>query len=310
MEFRHLNCFVAAAEELHFGRAAARLHMAQPNLSQQIKQFEKHLGTPLFARTHQRVDLTEAGRVLLPRARELLEKMAAASEAVGAHTRGETGVLRLGYTAYALVEFLPCALLAFSKACPNVRVKLRSLPVAEQVRALADRALDAAVVLPPLDNMSQLSFQIVMRERLAAAMPASHRLGGNAPLHVRDLAEEPLIFPCHAPAAGDYHQVMALFKKARVAPRVAQEVEGPIEGLSLARAGMGVALVPLSMRPYVGSDIVLRPLGDEATAVNLAVAWRRDEPGPVVNNFLSVVRKACGVLGDVQSPPSDGGATD
>jgi DNA-binding transcriptional LysR family regulator len=283
--------------------------MAQPNLSQQIKQFEKELGTVLFARTHQRVELTEAGRVLLPRARELLEKMATAKEAVGARTRGETGALRLGYTGYALVELLPCALAAFSKAYPKVRVTLRSLPVAEQVRALAERELDAGIVLPPLDNMSQLSFQIAMRERLAAAMPVSHRLATRERLHFRDLAEESLVFPCHEPAAGDYHQVMAFFKKARVTPRVAQEVEGPIEGLSLARAGMGIALVPLSMAPYVGEEIVLRPLGDEETTVELAVAWRREQPSPVVNNFLTVVRTSCGVLGDVESPPADGGAT-
>jgi DNA-binding transcriptional LysR family regulator len=102
---------------------------------------------------------------------------------------------------------------------------------------------------------------------------------------------------------------MAFFKKARVTPRVAQEVEGPIEGLSLARAGRGVALVPLSMAPYVGKEIVLRPLGDDETTVELAVAWRREQPSPVVNNFLTVVRTSCGVLGDVESPPADGGAT-
>jgi DNA-binding transcriptional LysR family regulator len=310
MEFRHLSYFVALAEELHFGRAASRLKVAQPNLSQQIKQFEKKLGAPLFARTHQRVELTDAGRALLPKAREILAMTEAAREAVGARTRGESGILRLGYTAYALVELLPCVLGAFSQAYPKVGIKLRALPVGAQVRALADRELDAGVVLPPLDNMSLLSFQVIARERLAVAMAARHPLARQEHLQLGDLTHQPLVFPCREPAAGDYHQVMALFKRAKVKPRIAHEVEGPIEGLSLARAGMGIALVPLPMASYVGKEVIVRPLGDEGTFIELALAWRRDAAPPVVQNFLSVVRKSCGVLGEVQSPPSDGDVTD
>jgi DNA-binding transcriptional LysR family regulator len=266
VDLRRLGYFVMLAETLHFRRAAAQLHLAQPALSQQIRVLEQELGAQLFERTNRRVELTPAGHALLPEARALLAQAGRASTIAARVARGELGELRIGFTsAAALTEAVTRIVLAYRQQWPGVHLRIDELTTSEQVTAMIERRLDFAFVrgaeppsLPP-----NLRAVLLFEDALVAALPPRHPLAASAgPLAVRALADEPFVMYPQASGTGIHAQVLSLCQRANFAPRVVQEARSAATIVGLVAAGLGVSLVPASFRGIGGNGVVYRPLRD------------------------------------------------
>lgn len=279
MELRQLRYFVAVAEALHFGRAAARLHMSQPPLSRQIKAFEAELGTALFVRTSRGVRLSSSGSALLVDARRLLRE--ADAIAAGAHLagRGEIGAVRLGFISTASYNVLPKALPEFRRRRPGVRLHLQEATSDAQGAMLRDGDLDAALVVPPLFE-ADCAYRPLLRESLIAALPARRRWPRRVPLAT--LAGEPFILFPRKAGVGLYDLIVGFCRDAGFTPRIEQEAIQMPTIVSLVAAGMGVALVPASLRQMRRAGVIYRPLGETSPLMEVGLAWRKGEIEPAV----------------------------
>ncbi|HEY7063164.1 MAG TPA: LysR family transcriptional regulator [Chloroflexota bacterium] len=292
MELRHLRYFVAVAEELHFGRAAARLHIAQPPLSRQIQQLEAELGVALFDRGQRRVRLTDAGAVFLGEARAVLARAEQAAEAARRAARGEVGSLVIGFIGAASYSVLPAVVPAFRARLPAAELVLHEMTTAEQLDALRAGRIRAGFVRPPVAGPA-LAAEIILREPLVVALPAGHPLAARRRLAVAALADEPWVLFPRRLAADLYDQIMALCERAGFRPRVAQEALQMQTVARLVGAGSGVSLVPRSVQQLHGAGVAYRPLRDApAAAVEMAIAWRRDDASALLRQFLAVARRA------------------
>jgi len=290
MELRHIRYFVAVAEELHFGRAAERLQMAQPPLSQQIRQLEAELDVQLFYRTKRKVQLTEAGQVFLKEARQILAQSEQAVQIAQRANRGEMGRLAIGFVGSATYSVLPIVLRAFCKRFPEVQLILHELTTAEQIEALREQRIQVGFVRPPIYD-EEFRLASVLREAFIAVLPESHPLATQPKISLQSLAHEPFIlFPSHL-GIGFYHQVINLCQQAGFTPKVAQEAIQMQTIISLVAAELGVALVPASLQNLQRVGIVYKPLVEATPTVELAIVWREDELSPVFYRFLEVAKK-------------------
>jgi DNA-binding transcriptional LysR family regulator len=292
VELRHLRAFVAVAEERHFGRAADRLHMAQPPLSQQIRRLEAELGVPLLHRTTRRVDLAPAGRLLLERAREILAAADAAVEDARRAAHGEVGRLAVGFTGSATYALLPSLATALRDALPGVELELRGeMLTPAQVAGLQDGTLDLGLLRPPVPR-GDLVVEVVRREPLVAVLPAGHALAAHESVPVERLAGEPFIaYPSHFRST--LHDAVEDACAAHgFMPAVALEVSETATLVSFVAAGIGVSLVPASVTRFTVAGAVYRPLAGDRTHVELALAHRRGDDAPVLARALAVVRRA------------------
>jgi DNA-binding transcriptional LysR family regulator len=283
---------VAVAEERHFGRATERLHMAQPPLSQQIRRLEGELGAPLLLRTTRRVELTPAGAVLLARAREILAAVDGATEDTRRAARGEFGRLAVGFTGSATYELLPKLADALRDALPGVVLALRGeLLTPAQVAGLLDGTLDLGLLRPPVRERA-LAVEIIRREPLVAVLPRTHPLAALDEVPLEELASEPfVVYPSHFRSV--VHDAVEDACAAHgFVPRTALEVSETATLVSFVAAGLGVSLVPDSVRHMTVHGAVYRPLASDATAVELAVAWRREGVTAVLERALEIVRRA------------------
>ncbi len=291
MELRHLRYFLAVAEELSFTRAALRLHIAQSPLSQQIKALEADLGLPLFHRTKRHVELTEAGKVLIGEARAILKRVDEARRAARRAHDGLTGRLVIGFTSSASYDVLPTLLADYRAAHPHVDIILREgLLSPDQLRAIEEGDQDVGLLRPPVRNPG-ISLLVVRRERLVAALPASHPLAAASRLSVRELAGEGFIMYPRAVGAALNDPVVALCQAAGFSPIVAQEVGELQTIVRLVGAGMGIALLPASAGLLHIEGVALRPLRDESPLLELALAWHRDSTSPLVRAFVDLARR-------------------
>ena len=292
MELRHLRYFVAVAEELHFGRAAERLRIAQPPLSRQIRDLERELGTPLFERGPRGAELTAAGRAFLPEARLTLAQAERAQRTAQRAARGETGRLRVGFVDAATNSgILPDVLGFFRMHLPAIGLSLFEMDPAQQAEALRDGRIDLGILQsPPADAERWLRMDSVHNEPLVAAIPRGHRLASRARLALADFAEEPFIlFPRHvAPVL--YDDIMARCRAARFTPRVVQEAAGWHTVASLVSAGVGVALVPRSLAQSRHRGVVYRAVRGLRTQMGLWATWKRGESSPVRERFVTVLK--------------------
>jgi len=297
MELRHVRSFVAVAEELHFGRAAKRLGIAQPPLSQQIKRLEAELGVVLFHRTRRRVELTEAGRALLEEGRRLLAQAERTEQAAQRAHRGEVGRLEVGFVGSATYGPLPAILRAYRAAYPDVDLGLRQLTTAEQVAALLEGGIGVGLLRPPAPAaVGVLAVETVQREEVLVALPQSHLLADWRRIPAAELAEEPFVLFPRAAGPGLYDQIVAICGRAGFVPTVAQEATEMATIIGLVAGGLGVSLVPASVRRLARPDVAFRPLDPPTPpALELAVAWRRGDPSAVLRGFLATVR---GIAGD------------
>jgi len=286
MELRQLRYFVAVAETLNFGRAATRLNMSQPPLSRQIKAFETELGTALFTRTSRGVHLSAAGNALLTDARRLLRE--ADAIAAGAHAlgRGEIGLVRLGFISTASYNVLPRVLPEFHRRRPGVRLHLQEATSDAQTAMLREGELDVALLVPPMSD-PDCAYRALLREPLIAALPAQRRWPRRVPLAT--LATEPFVLFPRKAGVGLYDLVVGLCREAGFTPRIEQEAIQMPTIVSLVAAGMGVSLVPASLRQMRRAGVVYRPLDEASPLMEVGLAWRSRETEPAVAAFIDHV---------------------
>jgi DNA-binding transcriptional LysR family regulator len=296
MELRHLRYFVAVAEERHFGRAAARLHIAQPPLSQQIRRMEDELGEPLLYRTTRSVELAPAGEVLLERAREILAGVDRAIEDAQRAAHGEYGRLAIGFTGSATYSLLPTFAAALGRELPGVTLDLRGeLLTPAQVAGLLGRDLDLGLLRPPVHDRALVT-EVLRSEPLIAVLPRSHPLAETETVPLEELADEPFVmYPSHFRSV--LHDAVENACAAHgFTPLAAYEVAETGTLVSFVAAGLGVSLVPASVGHMTVEGAVYRPLANDASRVELAATWRRDDERPVLLRALDVIRRAAPTL--------------
>ncbi|MFL9864459.1 LysR family transcriptional regulator [Paraburkholderia fungorum] len=310
-DLRQLRYFVTVAEEKHFGRAATRLSMTQPPLSQAIRALEETLGVELFARTKRSVELTPVGADLLPEVQRLLAGAEGLRPLAQSLARGEAGVLSLAFVSTADYGLLPLLLRDFGARHPRVRLELTEATSDVQVDELVAGRIDAGLVIAPLPSRhaTQLSWLPIAREPLVIAMSTetAARVGGAAgsaanphadpraewldtPISLRDVADEPLVIFPRRLAPGFYDIIMDCYGVAGLAPRAGQEAIQMQTIVSLVSAGMGVALVPQSLRNLRRTGVVYRPLSESVPAIETGLVWRTAEVSPVLAGFIEIVR--------------------
>ncbi|MFJ6416354.1 LysR substrate-binding domain-containing protein [Paeniglutamicibacter sp. NPDC091659] len=280
-----MRYFVAVAEEKHFGRAAQRLHMAQPPLSQQIKALEEELDTRLLVRTTRKVELTAAGELLLGRARLLLAEIEKLEQDVKLVGQGASGVLRVGVSGTATYRLMPTIVQAARVHMPGLRLSVQGEMLTPEMEiALEEQRVDVAVLRPPIRS-NQLSLKFLEKDELVVALPEDHELASRGLLDLSELAEEPFIaYPLTS--AVNAISIEAC-RNAGFSPQIVQETRETSTLLSFVAAGMGVALVPTARRMFALQGIVFRQLRN-APSVDLAVAWKTGNETALLNKFLDL----------------------
>jgi DNA-binding transcriptional LysR family regulator len=291
IDLRRLRYFVAVAETLHFGRAAARLHISQPPLSRQIQQLEQEIGTLLLLRSKRHVELTDAGAHLLVDARRMLVD----AEQIGERTRraalGAVGQLTLGFISAVDYSILPGVLRAYRDAYPGVTLDLRELTSDIQLRDLRALRIDAGMLLAPVEDARLMTLPL-LREPLVAAMPATDPLARRGRrVSLNALATRPFILFPRANAPGLHDMIVDFCRSAGFTPRVAQEAIQLQTIVSLVSAGLGVALVPASLMELRRSGVVYLELHEPSPQFTVALVWRRDNRNICVANFVTIARK-------------------
>jgi DNA-binding transcriptional LysR family regulator len=290
MELRHLRYFVAVAEELHFGRAAIRLHMAQPPLSQQIRQLEQEIGVTLLNRTKRRVDLTPAGRAFLDEARRTLAQAERAVRTAQRANRGETGLLSIGFVPTADLDVLPRILSVWRSRHPDVEVELSALSPAQQVEALREGRIHVGILRPPVDDTG-LVVEPMRSEPLVVAMPERHPLARRRRIRLADLHTDAMILFPRDSSPNRYDMLVDVCRGAGFAPRILHGEYAVPTNLGLIAAGLGVTLLPASIRNLRRAGVVYRSLTPPVPQLEMAVAYGREERSPVLPAFLSTLRE-------------------
>jgi DNA-binding transcriptional LysR family regulator len=293
MELRHLRYFVAVAEELHFGRAAARLGMAQPPLSHQIRRLEEELGVTLLDRTKRRVELTAAGRTFLADARRVLGQAERAMRTAQQASRGEIGHLAIGFVPSADLDILPQVLSVWGARFPHVDLELRALTRCRQVDALRNGRIHVGFVFLPIDDEG-LTVEPIQRQPLVAALPERHPLARHPRVRVADLQGEALISFSSRTSESRYDMVVSACQRAGFAPRLLHGTDRIQTNLALIAAGLGVTLLPASVRNLQRTGVVYRALKPPVPHVVMALAHVRGETSPIVTTFVQVVREVTG----------------
>ena len=289
LDTRQLRTFVAIAEELHFGRAADRLEVAQSVLSRQLQDLEAHLGLRLLNRGRRAaVTLTEAGQALLGEARVALQQLERAEAAARRAGRGEVGRLEIGYVASAVLSgVLPEALGRFRIARPDVQVQLNPMETPRQLAALADGLLDVAVVRPRGSYPDGIEATIVHRESMLLALAADHPLARQR-IDLAALADEPFVIPQFDESAGFAEHLAALAARGGFEPKQTHRVRDFVTAIAMAAAGYGVVPVPRSVTSIALENVVFRPIHGYEGVAELAIAHRVASTSPAARAFLAV----------------------
>ena len=291
MELRHLRYFVTVAEELHFGRAAKKLHISQPPLSMQIRALEAELGVMLFNRTQRSVALTQSGNALLGEARHILTRVDQAVLMTRRVSRGEIGELAIGFISVADYNVLPVVLREFRRAFPLVNLTLRKSTTDAQIRDLLAGRIDVGFVLPPINEPSLESLPI-LREPLIAALPDKHPLARKAgKLVLEKLKDAPFILFPRPYAPGLYDDVVSCCKAAGFSPRVEQEAIQMQTIVSLVSAELGVALIPASLTNLRRTGVTYKELKAGSPLTEVHLAWRRGDDLPALRVFVDVASR-------------------
>jgi DNA-binding transcriptional LysR family regulator len=293
MELRHLRYFIAVAEELNFTRAAEKLHMAQPPLSQQIQQLEAELGFQLFRRTKRTVVLTEAGQVFFEESQTILLQVDRAIQLGKQTSRGELGQLTVGFVSSSAHNVVPAILQAFRTRFPAVKLELRELTTNEQLQRLREGRIDIGFVRPPIEE-DGINSEIVFREPLIVALPETHPWADRAVVELRELSAEPFILFPRSLAPGLYDPIVSLCQQAGFSPIAGQEAIQMQTIISLVAASMGVAIVPASMQNFQRKGVVYKSLPESTCMVAIALIWR-NAPTQAVQRFLEVARQSGGL---------------
>ncbi|TCF99258.1 LysR family transcriptional regulator [Paraburkholderia strydomiana] len=284
LDLGQVRCFVAAATELNFRRAAALLNMTQPPLSRQIQLLEDNLGVMLFERIGRTVKLTTEGRVFLADATRLLNLAEQAESTVRRASKGKTGRVRLGFTGAAGYELIPELLVAAADVLPEIDVVLLELVSAAQIEAFAANTIDLGF-LRPLPSRQKLEFLLVDEEPLIVALPKRHMLCQFEQIALKQLDEQPFIM--HSPTQGKYFhdRIMGMLATEGVNLNIAQYIDQTPTILSLVRAGLGVAILPASAQRFHYDNVEFRFIAQHSIQAEMSMASRADQDNPAVIAF-------------------------
>ena len=292
MELRHLRYFVAVAEEEHITRAAARLSMQQPPLSQQIKALEEELGVSLFNRVGKRIQLNGAGKLFLSDAREILTQADNAMQRVRRFDLGEEGRMRVGYTSSAaLHELTPGIIRAFRAAHPLISLEIEEGAAHDLLCALEEERIDAAFVRSSVDQYATLECITLDREKMVVAIPTQHRLASQPQLGLglAALKDEPFILYRQVNGSGIKEMLLKLCREAGFEPHAVQEVHRMMAAIQLVAAGLGISVVPKSLDTIQPKSVVYRPFDPpDSVTVPLNLAFRRNVDAQAIKRFLSL----------------------
>jgi len=304
MELRHIRAFLAVAEELHFGRAAERLHMAQPPLSQQIRQFERSLGVDLFIRNTRSVQLTSAGEAMLEPARQVLLDVEQVQRAARAGGRGEYGRVTLGFAGASSKAALPVLARAVRERYPDIELDMRGQVYANAALArIVDGTLDLGFIRLPFIAPG-VDYQVVEHEHLVLALPQGHPLADKPGLSLRDLAREPWVsFP---PDSGSSLQslLQQVCLAAGYSPRVVQSAPDSYTIIALVAAHVGVSLTLSSVQRSNPGNVVYRELADDLPPVESAIAWSTQNRSAALRTVVGIIRELFAQTPDEPAPES------
>ncbi|HEX4510708.1 MAG TPA: LysR substrate-binding domain-containing protein [Burkholderiaceae bacterium] len=290
IELRHLRYFVAVAEDLHFTRAAERLHMAQPPLSQQIRALEAHLGVMLFARNRRTVTLTESGAALLPKARAMLAAVLALPEELQRVERGETGVLRIGFTStLPLTRVLREVVSDHRRTSPEVSLRLLEMHTARQFEALRRAELDVGFVRYNERAPDGLALKVLRRDPLRLVVPVTHRLARRRTVSIADCRDEAFIGFPNSAGTGSGPLLERLCAQAGFEPRIAQEAGEATTQIGLVAVGLGLAVLPAPLEAVRMEGVRYIPLKDPGAMLVMSAATRANESSERVLRFLRLM---------------------
>jgi DNA-binding transcriptional LysR family regulator len=289
IDLRQLRYFAAVAEELHFGRAAERVGIAQPPLTQQIQKLERDLGYPLFARNSRRTSLTEVGRVLLDETRRLMSGFDGAIEHARRAGRGEMGQLRVGTPPSVMLTRLPSVIRKYRRQYPDVSFNLREASTGAILRELQSGALDVGF-LREAEPGEELASEAVLREPVMAVLPSAHPLARKSHLTLRQLSNDPFVLFPRSVGEAFYDRLIRFCADAGFMPRVVQEATQWQSVVTFVETGLGVSIAPACVAKLRWKGVVYRPLPGLTTTV--FAAWQTANTPPAVGRFLSMVRVA------------------
>jgi DNA-binding transcriptional LysR family regulator len=300
MELRHLRYFITVATELHFGRAAEKLHIAQPPLSKQIQDLEKELGFDLFNRTKRSVTLTPAGQAFLIEVNQIFQQLDRAIDIGGKTSRGELGQISIGFVGSATYNILPVMLQQFRDRYPHVRIELHELTTDRQLIWLREGRIDIGLIRPPIVERD-FNSKVIFQESVVIALPIDHHLAMTESLDLAELATEPFILFPRELAPGLYDPIIAICQGAGFSPQVVQECIQMQTIVSLVSANMGVSILPESIQEAQRQGVVYKPIRSRSVRfaesgnvsvgklATIAIVWRSNDPSPTMNRFLEIV---------------------
>ncbi|BBK41075.1 LysR family transcriptional regulator [Allostella vacuolata] len=292
LELRHLRYFLALAEEMNYGRAAQRLGIAQPGLSQQIKRLEEIVGATLVDRTQRAVRLTTAGELLVAGATRTLAQAEQSLVAARRAGRGELGRLSIGYVASAAyVGVLTSMIYGFRQTHPDAELHIAEMEMRPQLAAIEDGRLDICFIRPPVDIPLGITTLSILHEPVLLAIPADHPLAPLPEIPLDRLGSEVFILPHHPPGVSFHHHTFVACRQAGFFPRTGPEGRDFMTIASMVAVGLGVALVPQSLRCIELPGVLYKPIAGMAVTAELAIAFRRTEPSAVARAFVQFARR-------------------
>ena len=296
MELRHLRYFLTVAEELHFGRAAKKLNIAQPPLSQQIKQLEQELDVKLFNRTKPRIQLTHAGHEFLSRVQSILSNVETAVRETQRVEHGGKGKLTIGFTVAPSYNLLPKIIREYRFLYPEVDLDLQELASEEQIKALEQEEIQIGFLRSPIDH-NWIEVQVLIHDNFLIALPEDHPASVEEVVELSSLHNGSFIMFPRKLSPYYYDEIISLCRSSGFSPNIVFEVRQMQTIINLVASGLGIALVPESVKIIQRSGTVFRPLTKKA-GFDIAVAWRKNDHNSLVQNFLSVTRRCFGIIND------------
>jgi DNA-binding transcriptional LysR family regulator len=292
MDLRHFRAFVAVAEELHFARAAEKLGSTQPAVSQHVKAIEQEMGVSLLWRTKRSVKLTEAGSLFLEEARIVLQQADHAVRIGRRAGRGELGKLHIGYVASAAYTgLLPDIVRSFRKTHPEVQLSLHDMEMRLQIVEIENAKLDIGFIRPPVPLPSSMVCDTLFLEPVTVALPQDHRLVALDNIPAASLGDEAFILPNHEPGVSFYEHTVMVGRHGGFQPRIVQRGRDFLTILSMVSMGLGIAIVPTSMRRVHLPGIIFRDLADLDHRAQLSLTYSRNNRSPTVLSFVRIANE-------------------
>jgi DNA-binding transcriptional LysR family regulator len=294
MDLKRLKYFVTVAEELHFGRAAKRLHITQPPLSQQIQLLEHELGMMLFHRTRRRVELTSIGKVFLGEARALLKQSEDAVARTRRVQRGESGRLSIGWMPWSVLTPLPMMIREFCQRFPEVHLDIHSLSAESQLEAIQEGTIDAGFVLWISDfglpaGTGRLKTEIVLKPPLVVVVPQTHRFASAGRVELAELANEPYILFKRESGQVFYDYVISFYQRNGLRLNIRHEADHPSTVLGLVAAGLGITILPFTSTHAI-PGVVCCDLPAASPQLEIALTWRPQNDSALLANFTETIR--------------------